>query len=145
MRRQTPPAPPKKPEPFTTLDVKEGRPRPGAFVYGPDYYRCFNTGSSPCLYRLTNSAGGGYVVCWEADRHDAARAWMMTNRRRRNLTLPNGRQAWGFKTRAAALAKFLERCNARLDENHRAAMEHWQATCKALRGDLAATLAMGDY
>ena len=108
---------------------------------GPEFYGCCNTGMAPAIF---HSRCGKYCVGPELRCRDAMRAGIGYVAKVR--TIGEGRQkVWLFKGRAAAVRRFLALCGAQLVENEKMRREHAETARKAARGDLTATLALGDY
>jgi len=108
---------------------------------GPEFYGCCNTGMAPTIF---HSRCGKYYVGPKLRCRDAMRAGIGYVAKVR--TIGEGRQkVWLFKGRAAAVRRFLALCGAQLVENEKMRREHAETARKAARGDLTATLALGDY
>ncbi len=120
--------------------MKVPRLRPGRGYGGPEFYGCMNTGLRPAII---HSRSGKYVVGPELRCRDAMR---------RGITLQNVRvwgrepqRVWIYKTRSSAVAKFKALCESRINENQAMREKHAEAARKAAQGDVAATLALGDF
>jgi len=110
---------------------------------GPEFFGCFNTGLAPAIFY---SRSGKYVVGPEIPCRDAMRAGMTLFAK---VRVVNGadprRKVWIFKSRAAAVRKFLALCGARLLENDAMRREYAETARRAAAGDVAAVLALGDF
>ncbi len=110
---------------------------------GPDHFGCFNTGMAPAIF---HSRTGKYVVGPEIPCREAMEAGMTLFAKVRvvNGTDPR-RKVWIFKSRKAAVAKFMALCGAIILENAATAARCAELHRKAAQGDVAAAMALADY
>ena len=157
-------------KPFTADDVrKQGRLKKGDVLGGPEPYGCINSGVRPTLAHL-NTPTDLYIVgpdCRAAEIRKALRqaeyhvdimersgmkpnaraAKMLRTRIHREQGDPHGRRTvFVFRSKAPAIAKFVDLCNVILDENAQDRANHQKAIAdmrspdpeRRVRGALAA-------
>ncbi len=121
--------------------IKVPRLGKGKGFKGPEFYGCMNTGLAPAIF---HSRTGKYVVGPEIPCREAMQAGACLDNKRTWGTDAR-RKVYIFKGRAAAVAKFMVMCGARILENAQIRAEHAETARKARNGDMAAVLALGDY
>lgn len=115
-------------------DVKG--PEVGKYKIGPEFHGCCGTGTRPVLFK---EDARRYVVCDAENDLIEALSFFIRNPKRRagkSNTKRKRNQFWRYKTRAAAVRKFVDLCNERFAENERAKNEEWEELNSALCGIL---------
>ena len=124
----------------TTIQVP--RIPKGRGFRGPEWYGCCGTGAAPCIRR--SKFTGKYVVGTEMSTDQALSDHrILSNRRKFEV---GTRTVFVYKTRKAAVAKFLVLCEKQEQVNAEMRAEAQGLHRKAQQGDIGAALTLGlDY
>lgn len=129
-----------------------GRLTPGTGYLGPEFSGCSNTGQRPMIRRpKAHNVPFYYLVgpemeCSTVTQTREGSKWYFSNSR----SVGEGKQrVWKFKTRAPAIAKFQELCDAVWAFNDRVSAERAEAERRARSSDpaerVAGALALMDH
>lgn len=123
----------------TTIQVP--RIPKGRGFRGPEWYGCCGTGAAPCIRR--SMVTGKYVVGTEMSTDQALSDYrILSNRRKFEV---GTRMVFVYKTRKAAVAKFLVLCEKQEQVNAEMRQEHRRELKAAQAGDLSATMNLIDF
>jgi len=125
------------------MGIKVPRLAKGKGYAGPEFYGCMNTGMRPSIF---HSRKGFYIVGPELRCRDAMRWVDFSSVSVDNFVTDNKAQrVYIYKSRKAAVNKFMVLCGQQILNNWEMRQEHAELARKANSGDLAAALRMGNF